>query len=182
MKIFMIRHGKADYTYGNEHNFIGHGNDLAKLDEKYIENVIKTSKDKRLKEATLIVSSPYTRALQTAAIISKETGLDIKVEPDLREWEPDITYQYSEKEMKKYYKEYNLNNGIPPKDKKVKWESKAHLKSRIESVIQKYSDYKCIIFVFHQMAIKSIIDIKKITPAEIIEVNIKGDKYVPSIN
>lgn len=78
MKIFMIRHGKADYSYGDAHGFIGHGHDLAALDNNHIEDVIKASKDKRLKEATLIVSSPYTRALQTAAIISKETGLDIK--------------------------------------------------------------------------------------------------------
>ena len=103
MKIFMIRHGKADYSYGDAHNFIGHGHYLAKLSEEYIDDVIKTSKDSRLKEATLIVSSPYTRALQTAAIISKETGLDIKIEPDLREWEPDKTYQYKAKEMKEYY-------------------------------------------------------------------------------
>ena len=127
MKIFMIRHGKADYSYGDAHNFIGHGHDLAKLDEEYIEDVIKTSKDPRLKEATLIVSSPYTRALQTAAIISKETGLDIKIEPDLREWEPDNTHQYKAKEMKEYYKDYIKNNGIPPVDRIVKWESKEHL-------------------------------------------------------
>ena len=84
MKIYMIRHGKADYSYGDLHNFIGQGHDLAKLDDKYIDDVIKTSKDIRLKNADLIVSSPYTRALQTAAIISKKTGLDIKIEADLR--------------------------------------------------------------------------------------------------
>ena len=169
MKIYMIRHGKADYSYGDSHNFIGHGHDLAKLDEEYIEDVIKTSKDKRLKEATLIVSSPYTRALQTAAIISKETGLDIKIEHDLREWEPDTTYQYKAKEMKELYKEYVMNNGIAPSNKLVKWETKQHLRNRVQTVIEKYNDYECIIFVFHQMAIQSITDIDKIKPAEIVE-------------
>lgn len=33
-----------------------------------------------LKRCQIIVSSPYTRALQTAATISKNTGLDIKVD------------------------------------------------------------------------------------------------------
>jgi len=94
MKIYMIRHGVPDYTYVDEHNFIGHGNDLAPLDKDYIGEVINTSKDKRLKNAEIIISSPYTRALQTAAIISRENDLDIVVEPDLREWEPDLTYQY----------------------------------------------------------------------------------------
>lgn len=170
MKIFMIRHGKADYSYGDTHNFIGHGHDLAKLNEEYIEDVIKTSKDSRLKEATLIVSSPYTRALQTAAIISKETGLDIKVEPDLREWEPDKTYQYKAQEMKEYYKDYIKNNGVPPVDRVVNWESKEHLKKRVQEVINKYNNYECIIFVFHQIAIQSITGIKNISPAEIIEI------------
>lgn len=169
MKIYMIRHGKADYSYGDNHNFIGHGHDLAKLDEEYIKDVIKTSKDKRLKEASLIVSSPYTRALQTAAIISRETGLDIKIEHDLREWEPDTTYQYKAKEMKELYREYNINNGIAPSDKQVKWETKQHLRDRVQTVIDKYKDYKCIIFVFHQMAIQSITEADKIEPAEIVE-------------
>ena len=171
MKIYMIRHGKADYSYGDSHNFIGHGHDLAKLDDNYIDDVIKTAKDTRLKEASLIVSSPYTRALQTAAIISKEINLDIKIEADLREWEPDTTYQYKAMEAKTFYKDYVSNNGIHPTNRIVLWESKEHLKDRIESVIKKYKYYKCIIFVFHQIAIKSVVDIDEVKPAEIIEYN-----------
>lgn len=169
MKIYMIRHGKADYSYGDKHNFIGHGHDLAALDENYIGDVVNTSKDKRLKQASLIISSPYTRALQTAAIIAKETGLDIVVEHDLREWEPDTTYQYKAKEMKEYYKDYQKNNGIAPLDRVVKWETKQHLKNRIQRVINKYSNYECVIFVFHQLAIQAVTEKEKIEPAEIIE-------------
>ncbi len=44
-----------------------------------------TAIDERLKSAQLIVASPYTRALETAAIISRETGLKIRVEVDLHE-------------------------------------------------------------------------------------------------
>ena len=68
------------------------------LQRDKIKDVIETSKDIRLKNAQIIVSSPYTRALQTASIISKETGLDIVVEPDIREWQPDLTYQYKNSE------------------------------------------------------------------------------------
>ena len=91
---YFIRHGKPDYTYGDIHGFIGQGHDFAPLKEERINDVIETSKDERLKNAQIIVSSPYTRALQTASIISKETGIDIVVEPDIREWQPDLTYQY----------------------------------------------------------------------------------------
>ena len=93
-KFYLIRHGEPDYTYGDTHGFIGHGHDLAPLKQDKIKYVIETSKDPRLKNAQIIVSSPYTRALQTANIISKETGIDIVIEPDIREWQPDLTYPY----------------------------------------------------------------------------------------
>ena len=174
MKIYMIRHGVPDYSYIDEHNFIGHGNDLAPLDDNYIDDVLKTSKEDRLKNAELIISSPYTRALQTAAIISKEVNLDIKVELDLREWEPDLTYQYKGDNIRNISKDYYMCDGIKPTDRKVNWESKEELKKRIEKVIYKYKDkYECIIFVFHQTAIQSIIGNQKIKPAEIVEYEIK---------
>ncbi|MBR5369980.1 MAG: histidine phosphatase family protein [Bacilli bacterium] len=170
MKIYMIRHGVPNYSYIDEHAFIGHGNDLAPLDNNYIENVRKTARDNRLKNAELIVSSPYTRALQTAAIISKETNLEIMVEPDLREWEPDLTYQYRGINIKKIFDDYYECNGIRPSDRKVNWESKEELRKRINNVIDKYKKTnKCIIFVFHQTAIQSIIGNIKVKPAEIVE-------------
>ena len=93
-KFYLIRHGEPDYTYGDTHGFIGQGHDLAPLKMEKIKDVIETSKTEKLKEAQIIISSPYTRALQTASIISKETGIGIVVESDIREWQPDLTYQY----------------------------------------------------------------------------------------
>ena len=170
MKIYMIRHGVPDYSYVDEHNFIGHGNDLAPLDVNNIKEVVNTAKDKRLKNAKIIISSPYTRALQTAAIISKELNLDIIVEPDLREWEPDLTFQYKGINARDLFKDYYSCRGIKPSNRKVNWESKEELKMRIEKVINKYkNNYKCVIFVFHQTAMQSIIGDVKIAPAEIVE-------------
>ena len=51
-----------------------------------------------LSKSEIIVSSPYPRALQTAAIISRETGIKLNVEMDLREWEPDKTFQFKSSE------------------------------------------------------------------------------------
>ena len=33
----------------------------------------------------------------------------------------------------------------------------------------KYNKYDCVIFVFHQLAIKSVVNVEKVNPAEIIE-------------
>ena len=170
MKIYMVRHGVPDYSFVDKHDFIGHGNDLASLDMNFIRDVIKTAKDERLKDAELIISSPYTRALQTAAIISKENNIDIVVEPDLREWEPDLTYQYKGANMRDIYKDYIACDGIIPIDREVNWESKEELRKRVENVINKYKETnKCVIFVFHQTAMQSIIGNVKVEPAEIVE-------------
>lgn len=170
---YLIRHGKPDYTYGDAHGFIGQGHDFAPLNQDTIDEVIKTSKDDRLKNAQIIVSSPYTRALQTASIISKETGLDIVVEPDIREWQPDLTYQYKNSdEMKKYYKDYIEHNGIYPVNEKKNWETKEQLRDRVMSVINKYKEkYNMVIIVAHKMAFQSICDCGDMKPAEIFEIN-----------
>lgn len=171
-KFYLIRHGEPDYTYGDAHGFIGHGHDLAPLKQGKIKDVIKTSKDARLKNAQIIVSSPYTRALQTACIISRETELEIVVEPDIREWQPDLTFQYKNStEMKKYYKDYVENNGVHPNEEKRKWETKEQLKNRVMSVIDKYKEkYDTVIVVAHKIAFQSICDCGNIKPAEIFEI------------
>ena len=168
---YLIRHGKPDYSYGDTHGFIGQGHDLAPLKDDRIDEVIKTSKDKRLKNAQIIVSSPYTRALQTASIISKETGLDIVVEPDIREWQPDLTYQYKNgEEMQEYYNDYIKNHGVYPINEKRNWETKEQLRNRVMSVINKYKEnYDTVIIVAHKMAFQSICDCGNMKPAEIFE-------------
>ena len=74
---YLIRHGEPDYCNMLEKGFYGFGRSFTPLSETGVKQAEKIAKDKRLKTAELIVSSPYTRALQTAAIISRETGLKI---------------------------------------------------------------------------------------------------------
>jgi len=69
-KIVFMRHSEPDYSFVEEKKYIGHGVDLAQLTENGIRIAENASLDSRLNNADIIVSSPYTRALQTAAIIS----------------------------------------------------------------------------------------------------------------
>ena len=95
VKIVFMRHSEPDYSFVTARKYIGHGLDLGQLTENGIQLAEKVSFDNRLSGAEIIVSSPYTRALQTAAILSKNRQLDIKVELDLHEWMPDLTFKYS---------------------------------------------------------------------------------------
>lgn len=115
MEIVLIRHGQPDYTPCDERGFIGHGRSLAPLSPLGVSQAEKTGKDPALKDVKLIVSSPLTRALQTAAIISRETGIPLTVEVDLREWEPDVTYQFgSAKEVFALSKDFRVCRGEYP--------------------------------------------------------------------
>jgi uncharacterized phosphatase len=92
---FLIRHGETDWSLNDMYQLKGEYRDLPSLTPIGIKQTVDLSKDIRLEKAEFILSSPYTRALQTAAILSKNINLDITVEYDLREWQPDLNLEIS---------------------------------------------------------------------------------------
>lgn len=165
---YLVRHGEADYSQMMESGFFGFGRDFASLSKIGIEQVEKTAKDERLKTAQIIVSSPYTRALQTAAIISRETGLKFCVEVDLHEWIPDKTNQYkTSQEAFSLAKEFYENKGVYPKGQQLKWETFEEVRKRMQRVAEKYAGFGKVIFVGHSMAFEALTGIENIKPAEI---------------
>jgi len=174
---YLIRHGEPDYSVCDERGYIGHGRDLAPLSKRGISQVLKTASDPRLKSADIILSSPYTRALQTAAIISKETNIDIVIEMDLHEWIPDLTFQYSRfEDCLELIKDFNKHQGKYPKDETRKWETLESLRNRVRKVADKYANYNKVIMVCHEMVIKSLVYKDKVEYAEIIECNYEVGK------
>lgn len=168
--IYLVRHGQPDYTPCDERGYIGHGKDLAPLSEEGIKQAERMAKDVRLMGADIIISSPYTRALQTAAIISKNTGIDIKVEMDLHEWMPDVTFQYEHfQECLELTFDFNKHKGVYPKGETLRWECLQQLRERVRKVADKYADYSKVIFVCHGMVMRTLTYAEEIKPAEIIE-------------
>ena len=169
-QFYLVRHGEADYSQLMEKGFFGFGRDFAPLSESGIVQSEKTAKDQRLKSAQIIVSSPYTRALQTAAIISRETALKICVEVDLHEWIPDKTNQYkTSQEAFASAKEFYDNSGVYPKGHQLRWENLEEVRKRMQRVAEKYAGYEKVIFVGHSMAFGTLTNIDGMKPAEIIE-------------
>lgn len=169
---YLVRHGEANYEYMFENGFWGFGRDFAPLSEKRKRQAEITAKDTRLSNAELIVSSPYTRALQTAQIISRETGIRVEVDIDLHEWIPDESNQYeTSEESFAFSKEFTKFNGEYPPGEKCRWESLSHMRKRVIRVADKYSDYNKVIFVGHGMVFRCLTYIEKMSPAEIIECN-----------
>ena len=158
VKIVFMRHSEPDYSFVRERKYIGHGLDLGQLTEKGIEMAEKASFDNRLNGAEIIASSPYTRALQTAAILSKNRQLDIKVELDLHEWMPDLTFQYSTyKEAKKAGELCGEYRGICPDNCEIKFENVEDVFNRAKKALLRYMEFKKIIVVTHGVVMKQFI-------------------------
>ena len=150
MKLVLIRHGEADYSKVLERGHIAMGVDMAELSEKGINQAEEVSKDERLNDAEIIISSPYVRALETAAIISRYTGLKIIIENDLHEWSPDLTYKRKNVYFHSIHKEMRERKGIWDNTCKYKWEEFGHIGERAFNALKKYiGKYDKVIVVAH---------------------------------
>ncbi len=103
-----------------------------------------------IRHGEAIISSPYTRALQTAQIISKETGIIVKVELDLREWIPDLSNKYTTlEEAFRLTEEFVKCKGVYPTGIGELWEALTDMRKRMRRVADKYAEYNKVILVGH---------------------------------
>lgn len=117
---------------------------MAPLTELGIKQAEEVSWNPFLENCQIIVSLPYTRALQTAAIISKNTGLDIKVEVDIHEFIPDKTFQVKgEEENKILHKDFMRCLGEYPEGEVRKWETITEIINRSRQVFILLNDFTC---------------------------------------
>lgn len=154
-QFIMIRHGEPTYEIVQSRGFKGLGHDLGQLTLQGREQAYLRALDNELKDAELIISSPYTRALETAAIISRITGIPLQVENDLHEWLIDTTMVYEIDDYRKASDEFWQSKGIRSKDTLYPWESIDSVKNRVDKVLEKYLDYKKVIVVCHGIVINS---------------------------
>ena len=167
---YFIRHGEDISEYIETKIYKGFGMNMITLSENGISQVKKLKDDERLKDARIIVTSPYGRALHTAAILSKELGIDLAVETNLHEWIADKDYNYlSMEEAGKSYIEFYENHGIKNKDCKYNWEDKDIMKKRILKVLEKYKSYDKVIIVTHGAMIKYFLNVEHPDYASVTE-------------
>jgi Fructose-2,6-bisphosphatase len=154
---YLIRHGKTDYSERNRKIYQGFGVNLAPLSAVGVQEIKNTAKDIRLQDVNIILSSPYTRALQTAAILSKELHIDIIVETDLHEWMANKNFIYeSDEQAEHHYKEFVDSSGVYLDGIEREWEDIQTLKGRFIAVLNKYKQYNNVIVACHGMLIQSI--------------------------
>ena len=158
---YFIRHGQLDFSLANRGIYQDRGFDLLTLSELGRQQIRAAARDDRLKGAQLILSSPFGRALHSAAILSKELGLDIRVETDLHEWSADaVNRSYlPDEEARRRYQALTDNRGRHPDGQTPAWESAGQMKARAFAVLDRYRDYHCVIVVCHGTLMQYVLDI-----------------------
>ena len=158
---YFIRHGQADFSEANTKIYQGRGFNMLTLSQLGVRQIKDAALDGRLKDAELIISSPFGRTLHSAAILSKELGLDIRVETDLHEWSADgVDFSYlPQAEADRRFQELHNYHGMHPNGKACGWESADQMKKRVFAVLKKYKDYRCVIVACHGTLMEYVLDI-----------------------
>lgn len=157
-KFLLVRHAEPLWSLNEQKKIKGAQRDFVPLSEKGIEQAKSVSADPRLIKASRVVSSPYTRALQTASIISSELNLPLSIEYDLHEWLPDITFQFETLEqINELHSDFLAHKGIYPLGSIKRWESTESVISRSKLALQKHSSVsETIIVITHGMVISAL--------------------------
>ena len=171
MNIVFVRHGEPDYDCLKSIDLHKISKNIAPLSINGEMQAEKASHCKALEDADIIISSPYTRALETSLFIGHFLNKKIIIEPDLREWECEIDYDPFNLELEKdIEKEFHMFKGVHSDKCKYYWESLEHLAFRANNVIKKYNQYKKVIIVTHAMLIRQFYYNPIISYCEPIEV------------
>lgn len=150
----LIRHGEPRYDEIKEKGIYGMAYNFARLTENGVIQAINRADDPTLKDAEIIISSPFTRSLQTAANLTAHLGLDVIVEHDLHEWLPDKNI-VRDVDGEKAFESYMQHEGKKA-NQPFEYETYDEVKKRMELVLLKYTSYKKVIVVSHGIAISSL--------------------------
>lgn len=160
-EFILVRHGEPTYDEVVDAGFRGHGLALAPLSDKGIKEVKEIAKNDIFKNSDILISSPYTRAMQTASIIAKENDLDVNVEVLLHEWIPDLSNNYNTTEeflklIRLAKDEYVKSKNVPNFKFSDKTESLLHVRQRAFTTLEKYINYDKVIVVCHGLLISTL--------------------------
>lgn len=122
------------------------------------------------------VLSPQARALQTASVISRVTGIPLTVETDLHEWMPDLTFTYTgPEEIPAILKEMERYEGEWCSECKYHWESLSKVGERAFLAVKKYMHCKKIIVVSHETVIQRFIERKSVASGSVIQMDFQQE-------
>ena len=170
MKVIFVRHGEPDYHELEERSYTGFGLDLAPLSEQGRRQAQELCQHPLLRSADLLVSSAVTRALETASYVACATGLPLRVEPLLHEWQ---VYELGMENFEKARSLFLENDGVLLPSSPIQYETAEQMKSRFIDCMAKYRDYQTVVLVAHRMLIRQFVPDETIDFCQVIECEIE---------
>ena len=170
MKIIFIRHGEPNYRELEKRSYTGFGIDLAPLSEKGRQQAQELSTNPLLPSAEIIISSAVTRALETASYVVCATGLPLRVEPLLHEWQ---VYETGIENFEKARRLFLENNGEMLPNSPIQYDKAAEMKSRFLESMAKYREHQTVVVIAHRMLIRQFVPDEKIDFCQVIECEVE---------
>jgi broad specificity phosphatase PhoE len=105
------------------------------------------------------VSSPFTRALQSAAIIGHRLALGVRVDYDLRDWLPDSTGSWrGVAGVRAAQAEFEEFNGEWPEGVRRAWEPLSRIRERARAALGRHtaSTDGPVLAITHAMVIRAL--------------------------
>ena len=170
MKIIFVRHGEPDYRELEERSYTGFGMDLAPLSEEGRQQAQELRQNPLLGSADILVSSAVTRALETAFYVSCATGLPLRVEPLLHEWQ---VYEAGIENFETARCLFLENKGELLPNSPIQYETAAEMKARFLETMIKYRDYQTVLVVAHRMLMRQFVTDEKIDFCQVIECEVE---------
>lgn len=156
---YLVRHGETAWNLVNARRLVGAANDLAPLTQEGERQILLATEQLLHARVRLVVSSPMTRALQSAALISRILDVPLVVEFDLHEWVPDRTYTWDRPErVVDLYQEMQAARGEWPREgPEPVWEPLSSVRQRAQAVLDRYAqDARVLAFVTHAVVIGAV--------------------------
>jgi broad specificity phosphatase PhoE len=124
MSVVLVRHGEPDWHQVEGSRWRGAANDFAPLTAVGKQQALAAAAVLAADGAVdKILSSPMTRALETAYLMASNLGAEVQVDLNLREWLPDDTYSWtSVGEVAAAYEDMLYHGGSRPPGHHLHWE------------------------------------------------------------
>jgi broad specificity phosphatase PhoE len=161
--VILLRHGETDWDLVNAHRWPGAANDLAPLTPSGVRQAEAAAEALSRQPVERVLTSPMTRAIQTASIVGARLGVPLQVELDLREWCPDQTYRWTTSaEVFTAYDDFLAHHGDRPDDHSLQWERLSEVRRRTLGVLTPYADAPTVVVaVCHEVVIHALSGAKR---------------------
>ncbi len=159
--VYLLRHGEADYSLIRDRHWPGATADLAPLTVRGTRQAAQAAQRLSAAGVTQIVSSPMTRALQTAGILAGRLSIALAVEFDLREWLPDDTFSWrNHADVVAAVDDLERCGGEWPPGQRRRWEPLSMVRERAMAALARsasqLSDGAVLVAVCHEMVIRAV--------------------------